>query len=1302
MTPRTFYPCFLALLPGLASLSAQDVVISEFLASNVSGLTDEDGDESDWIELSNQSGSTVDLSGWTLTDDAGDLQAWAIPQVILASGEKLVVFASGKDRAVSGQELHTNFKLSSSGEYLALVRPGGISAESEYSPSYPAQYPDVSYGIGAVGASARILVGADAPVSYLIPENANFDVGGASPFHEVGFDDSAWATAEMGLGFATPTSADPFDEFIGAGGDIQEEFYRVNSTVYLRIPFTVEDPSAVVALQLGARYDDGFAIYINGSPILASAFEPDDGVWDFEAEARGNHNDSEAVALETFTIDLSQVNLVAGENILAVHGLNSNLSSSDFLFDCELTAQVSGGGASELIYMPSPSPREVNEGGSRDLGPVIRNVTENPERPDLATQSALTITAEVSASGNAIAQVELFYRRGFLAESSLEMRDDGVAPDLFSGDGVYSADLPLTGLQAGEMIRWRVESRDLNGIVSANPLFFDPLNSPEYFGTVALDPALDSDLPVLEWFIENPNAANNRTGTRVAVMHLGEFYDNVFCRIRGGSSAALAKKSYKFDFNTGHHFRTVEQFDEVRAEEFNLNTTWTDKAYVRQPLSYEVYDWAGSPGPECLLMRVEQNGQFFSVAAYTEQVDKRFLRREDRMDDAGALYKMFNPGTSGTSGVEKKNREFESNADLTAFLNGMSSSGTTLENFIFDNVDLPRQLNYLAATVLTQNNDNMFKNYYLYRDSEGSGEWTQLPWDTDLTWGSHYMTNDNIAHDGIWATEDYVLGGRNSDSPISPSHPFVGIQELPGNRNWNRIIDKLLENDRVKDMFRRRLQTLIDEILMSERVDDRLDEMMAALANDAVLDRAKWGQFGQSQSLAQALAILEGDYLVPRRTHLSVTHLAENAANYPTPQTSSALLPGPAGSETAVAFGEVEVRPSSLNQDEEYIEIVNSSNEAIDLSGWSVSGGVEYDFLPGTILEANGSLYLSPEVAVFRNRATSPTGGEGLNVEGPYAGQVSARGEVLTLMNAEGIVVDDLLTPSNESDPQKYLRITEMHFAPLGGKDFEFIELINLGPDSLDLAGIRFTDGVEADLSGSLTPGELGLVVANPANFPGLKIVGTFSGALNNGGEQVTLRDSAGENILSFDYEGDWFTAARNSGYSLDFRDESAEWATWDDRLSWATSREIGGSPGTANPLPHSNDYESWIQPYFTESELGDPLVSGALADANGDGYPNLMHYALGVSPKLSLSGALANVGTNDGVVSLQFDRLTNTPDISLTVQVSTDMEEWSTLAVLANSESQGNELETVSYHSPGSISTESRQFLRVRVTWNP
>ena len=122
------------------------IEISEFLASNNSSIVDEDGEHEDWIELHNNGTSAVDLSGWYLTDDAGDLTQWAVPAVVLQPQRYLVVFASGKDR--TSPILHTNFKLKTGGEYLALVRPDGSTIEDDYAPSYPEQFSDISYAAG--------------------------------------------------------------------------------------------------------------------------------------------------------------------------------------------------------------------------------------------------------------------------------------------------------------------------------------------------------------------------------------------------------------------------------------------------------------------------------------------------------------------------------------------------------------------------------------------------------------------------------------------------------------------------------------------------------------------------------------------------------------------------------------------------------------------------------------------------------------------------------------------------------------------------------------------------------------------------------------------------------------------------------------------------------------------------------------------------------------------------------------------------------------------------------------------------
>ncbi|MGE5612204.1 MAG: CotH kinase family protein, partial [Bacillota bacterium] len=128
-------------------LLAADLVISEFMASNSKTLKDSEGDYSDWIEINNRGDASIDLNGWYLTDKSSELTEWRLPQRVLAPGEYLLVFASGKDMITAGGELHTSFRLEASGEYLALVRPDGTTVQFEYAPRFPAQSSDVSFGL---------------------------------------------------------------------------------------------------------------------------------------------------------------------------------------------------------------------------------------------------------------------------------------------------------------------------------------------------------------------------------------------------------------------------------------------------------------------------------------------------------------------------------------------------------------------------------------------------------------------------------------------------------------------------------------------------------------------------------------------------------------------------------------------------------------------------------------------------------------------------------------------------------------------------------------------------------------------------------------------------------------------------------------------------------------------------------------------------------------------------------------------------------------------------------------------------
>ncbi|MDZ4782341.1 MAG: lamin tail domain-containing protein [Planctomycetia bacterium] len=179
-------------------MMAGDVFISEFLAQNDGGLQDQDGDASDWIEIYNASAADVNLQGWHLTDDSDELTKWDFPLAVVPAGGFLVVFASGKDRAVAGSELHTNFSLSTAGEYLALVEPNGITLASEF--DAPQQYEKVSYGIGQ-DVSVETLLANSATGKVRVPTAGDAALG--TSWTSPTFNDGTWTNAQSGIGYET-------------------------------------------------------------------------------------------------------------------------------------------------------------------------------------------------------------------------------------------------------------------------------------------------------------------------------------------------------------------------------------------------------------------------------------------------------------------------------------------------------------------------------------------------------------------------------------------------------------------------------------------------------------------------------------------------------------------------------------------------------------------------------------------------------------------------------------------------------------------------------------------------------------------------------------------------------------------------------------------------------------------------------------------------------------------------------------------------------------------------------------------
>ena len=862
-----------------------------------------------------------------------------------------------------------------------------------------------------------------------------------------------------------------------------------------------------------------------------------------------------------------------------------------------------------------PTPGYANGIPTIGLGPYIMNVRHIPLEPN--TSDAIIVTAEVLPRTYPADSVTLLYRAMYQSEVSIAMHDDGVHGDGQSGDGVYGARIPHSLATPGQMLRYRIETTDIKGNNNRAPLPLDLIGVkqwPEYFGTMIADPTITSELPVLYWFTDNPAAAKTRSGTRASVYYNGEFYDNIFVRVRGSMGAAIYDPPpHKFIFNKCHKFRASDNLG--RVGEFNLNVHGWDGAYVRQTLAFDTHHNAGVPGSDSFLMLVLLNGGSERVAIFVEQPDEDFLERNG-MNPDGALYKWVVPGplyvtlsdiTVGTE-VQKKTRLEEDWSDLEALVDGLNApSEEARKRFVFDNLNIPKIVGYLAVNVIHMNADRIWKNFYLYRDSDGSDEWSILPWDLDWTYG---------------------IGASYAGGHVR--HPFFGDAAHPFPKGghvtegWNVLYDVIFDLPETREMYLRHLRTLMDELLQSPgtpvnelKFEQRVDELAAPVYPHV--------------NIAGGISGLKG-YFPARRTELYQTY----------GPSGTGLIPGAQHANPVIRFGAIEFSPASANQDHEYIELINSDGGgAIDISGWQLTGGVEHTFHAGTVIPNNGRLYVSPNVKAFRTRPTSPTGDQGVFVQGGYKGHLSSWGETVNLLDKDDYLVDTATYSGNPSDQQRYLRITEIMYHPAAGgtyndEEYEYVELTNIGTSSVLLDGAKFTDGIDytfvpgANLH--LAPGEYILLAKNEAAFAsrydstGLNIApGVYEGYLDNGGEKINFEDYTNSTILEFDYDDGWYDITDGEGFSLTIKDaDNPDLDSWDSKSAWRPSLYSGGLPGEEDTgdsppigsivineiLAHSDtEVYDWVELYNTTE--GDINIGGWFLSDNNNDDPNRMKFEI-------------------------------------------------------------------------------------------
>lgn len=1045
-----------------------------------------------------------------------------------------------RDRATGQDQLHTNFRLSASGEYLGLMSPEGEVA-SEFGiggGTYPPQYSDISYGV----VNAPQLEG-PSHVGYLM-----------SPTPGEANDVRTAVTGPVIRSVTENPGTIDDDEDLVITATLEQTYAPVDSVV-LTYRVMYGDETRVSMVDDGSGFDRvaGDRVYTAAIPRTTSS--PGDMVrWYVTAlDARGYGSRAPLFSgvhfrpgWFTFRQDFSDGiadgfdprrgtwSVTDGHYAVTPTGEGDTLSLIPVFSDPDGEFEIKA-------ELETSSVTEWNRNGAV----IFDFQDENEYKFAMLDMDGQQVAigqndghgrAIVASSARPLVPDRVYDLRVVLNGSVVSMWVDGILRVEHDFRAPVDDGLVGFGSQAGAF--WMDNVR-VGSTVGTD------LESPEYFGTVVADQAVDSALPVLHWFVEDSAAAETEDGTFTSMYFLGRFYDNIHVDLHGQSTAgpAFPKKSFDVDFNPERKFTFAE--DQPPISDFNLLTNYADKTKLRNTLAYETYRDAGHAHHVAFPVRVQRNGEFFSIHDWVGEAGKDYLERLG-LDPEGALYKVNNPLLSTSVGVEKRTRTYEDRSDLQELVDSWQLPAADRDAWFFDNLDIASWVNFLAAMPLTGNIDCCAKNFYVYRDSVNTGLWQILPWDVDLSFGHNFETNK----------------GYFDETIVADSTLFQG----------NAVIFRLYEAPGFREMYLRRLRTLIDQLLQppdtpqnERKYEARIDELIAQLGNDAVLNQAAWGfpDLFTPQTPLEAAEEMKRLYLQARREFL-YDHYNETAA-------VDRRIPDAQLGFPEIEVGAVESLPTSGNVDEQFIRLDNPNGFAVDISNWRLTGDIDFTFRSGTVVPAGGALYVVADVPAFLGRSEGPRGGQGLFIQGEFSGRLSKDGTEVT-------VVPYHPGPSPE---QRHLRITELNYNPydalqefgdlrVDNDRFEFVELLNTGTETLELEHVTFTDGIEFTFGEyQLSGGQRTLVVRDRIAFEsrygtGLPIAGEFaSGKLSNGGEQIRLEDSRGDLIVDFIYgdSTDWPRLADGSGATLEVIDTDSDFS---DAANWRNSMRYGGTPADA------------------------------------------------------------------------------------------------------------------------------------------
>ncbi len=879
-----------------------------------------------------------------------------------------------------------------------------------------------------------------------------------------------------------------------------------------------------------------------------------------------------------------------------------------------------------------PTPKAQNTAVfAANIPPRIRQVNHSPEQP--TSSDTVTITCKVT-DPNGVAEpngvmlqyqiVEpgsyIRYQYTIPTNPTLyldpaydvgwvnaPMHDDGLSGDQVSDDDVYTVQIPGSVQVHRRLIRYRiiVEDTVANSVKvpyadDAQPNFayfvYDgvpswsgaikpgdppPLGTVVEYGTDVMRSlpvyhllAKNSDVEDSTWDLNYSGSEYLWTGTLV---YDGRVYDNIRFRARGGTHRYdSGKNMWKFDFNRGHYFRARNDYGQrydITWDKLNLSSTCQNPGWeirgkdgMFEGLGYRLFNMVGVPGPKTHWAQfriidgaaesgpTQYDGDFWGLYLTIEQMDGRFLD-EHKLPD-GNLYKMGNPDELNNQGPTHPS----DGSDLDDFEDGLGKKPSPPTSWWPANVDILRYYSFRTICEGIHHYDMGSKNYFYYHHPI-TDIWSFLPWDLDLTW------DDTMYDSGRDGEEPFMKGGL-----------------------WDKTDFRIMRNNRIREIRDLLFNTdqawkLIDEYA------NVIDDPNAAGLSFVYADRAMWdyspninntGYFFTQQIYTgdfNGLVQLMKDYVVwrsedPNSPDPTLDELANDSAIPATPTISATGDPNfPINNLTfqTSAFSD----PQGAGT---FAAFKWRIGEVTD------PNAPKYDPTDPGIYEID-TIWESPEIT---NAGTTTITIPASAVKVGHSYRVRCRHKDDTdRWGHWSDPIQFITTEALSAGILSYLRITEMMYNPAAGgsygnDEYEFIELTNAGPNTLDLTYLSFTDGITFDFNDSnvtsLDPCDFALVVSNQPAFEsrygtGLssKIAGRYTGHLANGGEHVELTDYWNGIIAEFGYEDGrgWPLAADGAGHSMVPLD-SAIPGEPNGSLSyggnWRHSTYIGGSPAADNP----------------------------------------------------------------------------------------------------------------------------------------